>query len=268
MTPEPNHTWIDHIPTIWLEPSQPQPIRRLAIFLNGLSGAKGNLLPQLTDLANAGFVALSFDNWEHGERTQMTQPEVAIRSFGNFRRYMWVNIGQTALDTLRVIDWAITNLGVEPSICMGGQSMGGDIAITAAGIDPRIRRVAAVASTPDWLRPGMMDLTQPEHPPLPTGTPDAYARKFYELFNPITHLAHYAHAPEIRFVNGEKDDHVPPEASFRFKTVLAELYPQAAENVTIDLLTGQDHGSIWSISDQWWPGLVTWLTRPFRLPVQ
>lgn len=114
----------------------------------------------------------------------------------------------------------------------------------------------------------MMDLTRPEHPPLPTDTPDAYALKFYELFNPITHLANYAQAPEMRFVNGEKEDHVPPEASFRFKAALTELYPRAAQNVTIDLLPGQDHGSIWSISNQWWPDLVTWLARPFNLPIQ
>ena len=55
---------------------------------------------------------------------------------------------------------------------------------------------------------------------------------------PITQLSHYARGPEIRFVNGEKDDNVPPEAAFRFKSALAELYPQAAQNVTIDLLPG------------------------------
>ena len=263
MPADPQSAWIDHIPALWIEPPQPQSPPRLAIFLNGLSGTKENLLPYLTDLAQAGFVALSFDAWEHGERTRMTQGETAMRTFGNFRRYMWVNIGQTALDTLRVIDWAIANLHVEPCIVMGGLSMGGDISITAAGIDPRIRRVGAVVATPDWLRPGMMDLTRPDHPLLPPGTPDAYSRRFYELFNPITHLAHYAHAPEIRFINGEQDDHVPPEASFRFKNALTELYPQAGENVTIELIPGVDHGGVGQVKDRWWSRLVEWLARPF-----
>ena len=46
----------------------------------------------LTDLANPGFVALSFDNWEHGERTRMAQTEVAMRNIGNFHRHMWMNL--------------------------------------------------------------------------------------------------------------------------------------------------------------------------------
>lgn len=263
MTDALNSTWIDHIPAVWLEPRSPQPSRRLVIFLTGLSGSKESVTPYLTDLAKAGFFALSFDAWEHGERTSLPSKQVGARTFGNFRRYMWVNIGQTALDTLRVIDWAIANLGVEARVCMGGLSMGGDISIAAAGIDPRIRRVGAVVATPDWLRPGMMDLMDKARGLLPTGTPDAYARKFYELFNPITHLSHYAHAPEIHFVNGEKDDHVPPEAALRFKSALAELYPQAGENVSIDLLPGLDHFGVGNASAQWWPGLVEWLARPW-----
>lgn len=262
MSSELQSAWIDHIPAIWLVPETPQPSRRLAIFMNGLSGTKENLLPYLTDLAKAGFVALSFDNWEHGERTRLTSQEVAMRSFGNFRRYMWVNIGQTALDVLRVIDWAIATLGVSGQVCMGGISMGGDIAITAAGIDSRVRRVGAVVSTPDWMRPGMVDLMSPEHALLPTGAADAYARKFYEMFNPITHLAHYADAPQIRFVCGEKDDHVPPEAAFRFKAELARNYPLAAKNISIDMLPGLDHGGVGRASAQWWPGLLAWLASP------
>lgn len=263
MTRKPNTTRIDHIPAVWLEPREPQPARRLAIFLTGLSGSKESVLSYLEDLAAAGFVALSFDTWEHGERTPLTGQQVAERTFGNFRRYMWVNIGQTALETLRVIDWALEHLGVEPQVCMGGLSMGGDIAVTAAGMDPRIRRVGAVVATPDWLRPGMVDLLDKDRRPLPTGAPDAYSRTFYELFNPITHLAHYAHAPEIRFVNGEKDDHVPPEAAYRFKAALSELYPQAGESVTIDLLPGLDHIGVGAAAAQWWPGLLAWLARPF-----
>jgi fermentation-respiration switch protein FrsA (DUF1100 family) len=142
--------------------------------------------------------------------------------------------------------------------------MGGDIAVTAAGLDARIRRVAAVVATPDWLRPGMIDLLDKDHSPLPTGTPDAYAMQFYNLFNPLTHLAHYAHAPQIRFINGEKDDHVPPEAAFRFKAALADRFPRAAENITIDLLPGLDHIGVGSAASQWWPDLLAWLSRPFE----
>jgi len=45
-------------------------------------------------------------------------------------------------------------LGVTPVIGMGGKSMGGDIAVTAAGLESRIAVVAACIATPDWLKPG------------------------------------------------------------------------------------------------------------------
>lgn len=259
MAVEPNKTWIDHIPAIWLEPVKPQADRRLVIFLTGLSGSKEDLLPYLNSLAEAGCDALSFDNWEHGERTSLNSQQIVERAFSNFRRYMWVYIGQTALDTLRVIDWAVENLGVEPQVSVGGLSMGGDIAVAAAGIDPRIHRVGALAATPDWRRPGMVDLRRADHTLLPAGAPDAYARHFYELYNPITNLAHYAHAPAIHFINGEIDDHVPPEAAYRFKSALAELYPQAAANITIHLLPGVNHSTFFNAQDQWWPELRDFL---------
>jgi len=253
-------TWIDHIPAIWFEPETPSTARKLVIFLTGLSGTKESVAPQLQDLARAGCVALRFDPWEHGERTRLTGGEIIERTFGNFRRHMWVTIGQTALDALRVIDWAIHTLGVDGGdVRMGGLSMGGDISVAAAGLDRRITRVGAVVATPDWKRPGMIDLRSPEKTPLPTGAPDAYALAFYERFNPITHLEQYAHAPAIRFVNGAADDHVPPEASLRFKAALSELYPAAGENVTVDLLPGLDHIGVGQHADLWWPGLAGWL---------
>jgi dienelactone hydrolase len=262
MTTEQKTAWIDHIPVLWLEPQYPPPIPKLVIFLTGLSGSKSDVLPYLTELALEGYFALSFDSWEHGERTSMSSDEILTHTFGNFRRHMWVTIGQTALDTLRVIDWAVETLGVDPQVRMGGLSMGGDIAVAAAGIDPRIRRVAAVGSTPDWKRPGMKDLRDESHPVLPSGTPDAYARAFYERLNPITNLGHYAAAPYILFANGAEDDHVPPEASLRFKAELADLYPQAAENVTVSLIPGADHNRLFGAKDQWWPLVQDWFWRP------
>ncbi|MEW6187543.1 MAG: prolyl oligopeptidase family serine peptidase [Thermodesulfobacteriota bacterium] len=252
---------IDHIPVIWFEPETRPPQRKLAIYLMGLSGKKEDTIPFLQDLAKAGFVAPSFDNWMHGERTSLTGVQVAELTFDNFRRHMWVNIGQSAMDSLRIIDWAIQVLNVDQEICMGGLSMGGDISVAVAGIDRRIRRVGAVIATPDWLRPGMVDLLSEEKRILPPGNPDSYSLLFYELFNPITHLEHYAHAPKIRFVCGEKDDQVPTEAAFRFKAALAELYPKAADQVSIDLVPGLGHIEMALSPDRWWPQLLAWMTQ-------
>jgi hypothetical protein len=54
---------------------------------------------------------------------------------GNFPHTVWPILGQSALDTLRVIDWAIAELDSSLPCYMGGESLGGDIAVAAAGID-------------------------------------------------------------------------------------------------------------------------------------
>lgn len=251
--------WVDHIPVTWFEPQERRERQQLILFLPPFSATKELMVPYLQDLAGAGYVALSLDPWQHGERGTESRPEIQQRVFGNFRRYMWPLLGQTTLDVLRVIDWAIATLHVEPQIVIGGLSMGGDIAVAAPGLDQRIERVAAVIATPDWLRPGMQDLTHPGTL-LPPGEPDAYARFFYDHLNPLTHLERFAHGPEIHFLCGEQDTHVPSDGALRFQKALRETYPSAGERVQVTLLPGLGHLDFMK-PDAWWPGCLAWLTR-------
>ncbi|MCL6443094.1 MAG: prolyl oligopeptidase family serine peptidase [Alicyclobacillus sp.] len=251
--------WVDHIPVIWVEPQGDSSKRRLIIFLHHLSGTKESMVPLLQDLAAKGFVALSFDAWQHGERGTETQHEILGRVFGNFRRHMWPILGQSTLDTIRVIDWAVSSLDVEPYVYMGGLSMGGDISVAASGIDHRIKRVVAVVATPDWLRPGMDDAFHPGTPMSP-GQPDRYAQYFYDRLNPLTNLAAYARAPEIHFMCGEKDTHVPPDGAFRFQSALQEAYPAAANKVTVSLIPGLRHMDSRNF-ELWWPDCLASLTQ-------
>ncbi len=251
--------WVDHIPVLWLQPAVPYHERRLVLCLPGLSGTKESMAPLLEDLAAAGFLALSFDPWQHGERGAETREQISKRVFGNFRRHMWPILGHTALDTLRVIDWAAATLKVGPPVYMLGTSMGGDISVAAAGLDHRIGRVATVASTPDWLRPGMRGPGSREAP-MPQGEPDGYARYFYDHLNPLTHLDSYAQGPAIRFVCGAQDDHVPPDGALRFQRALGETYPSAADKVEVRLIPGKGHMDLVD-PGLWWPDVLEWLTR-------
>ena len=124
--------WVDHIPVLWFEAHDQLQVRKLILFLPHFTGAKESTAPFLKDIAAAGFVALSFDPWQHGERGKESQAEMMTRVFGNFRRNMWPILGQTILDTLKVIDWALATLDVGPTIYMGGVSMGGDVSVAAA----------------------------------------------------------------------------------------------------------------------------------------
>jgi hypothetical protein len=85
---------VDHIPILWVTLTSQAHPHRLVIWLNGRSGSKEQMLPYLQDLAAAGFVALSFDAWEHGERGMEAAQDLATRVFSNFRRAMWPILGQ------------------------------------------------------------------------------------------------------------------------------------------------------------------------------
>ncbi len=129
---------------------------------------------------------------------------------------MWPIIGQTTLDCLRVID----HLGGGPVVA-GGTSMGGDVAVTLAGLDRRVTRVAAIVATPDWTRPGMRDIRDPSRV-LPQGDADASAQWFFDRLDPLTHVENYAHGPAILFECGADDLHVPPDGAQRFAAALGE----------------------------------------------
>jgi dienelactone hydrolase len=249
--------WIDPIPALVVEPTTPR--RQLAIFLPGLTGTKEAVLPYLRDLADAGFLAVGFDPWQHGERGSESREQIVARVFSGFRRQMWPILGQTTLDTLRVIDWAIDTYRLTPHVVMGGISMGGDISVAAAGIDRRIERVGALIATPDWARPGMQDSSQPGKV-IDQGKADAYAQYFYDHLNPLTHLGAYAHGPHIRFVCGAVDAHVPPDGALRFHAELRANYPAAYDRVLVELVPGRNHNDFHD-SASWWPDLLEWMGR-------
>jgi dienelactone hydrolase len=248
---------VDGIPVLWLDSTAGATVRCLAIALPGLSGTKESMVtPFLEDLAARGFVALSFDPWQHGERGTEGREQLSRRVFSNFRGNFWPILGHTVLDTMRVIDWAVATLHVTPPVLMIGTSMGGDIAVAAAGMDHRIERVATVVSTPDWLRPGMQLKPGIAAPP---GEPDDQAQAFYDRLNPLTHLEAYAHCPAISFVCGEQDSHVPPDGASRFQKVLRDRYPDCAKNVRVKIVPGKGHADFID-PGLWWPESLAWLS--------
>lgn len=243
---------VDHIPLIWCEPEQGMTSgelkvagRKLAIWLPGFSGSKESVEPQLRELAQAGFVALAYDPYQHGERRVESHEEFVGRIIGNIRRHFWPILAHSSEDVSRVIDWAIEELNVEQKVCIGGISMGGDISVAAAGVDARIAVVAACIATPDWLRPGSHEMP---------GNADRYAWRCYERCNPITNLSRYAHAPAISFQCGANDTQVPPDGAQRFVELLAPLYREYSGHLDICLHENTSH----SFTDSMWQNAKRW----------
>jgi len=153
---------------------------------------------------------------------------------------MWPLLGQTTLESLRVLDWADDRFAVDGPHVAGGVSMGGDVAVALAGIDPRIRRVAAVLATPDWTRPSMRTLDKPSVL-LDQGQADAYAQWFFDTLNPMTHLEAYDRDLAITFQCGGADQHVPPDDAVRFRAALLERNPNPAARVQVQVHQGVSH---------------------------
>ena len=236
------------IPLVWVAPEETAE-RTLVIWLPGFSGTKEMMQPYLSDLAAAGFVGLSFDPREHGERRIETQEALVKRVRGNIRRHFWPILAHTAEEVPQVLDWAVRHLGVAEAAGMGGISAGGDTSVAATAIDPRIAAVVAAIATADWLRPGSFE---------PPGAPDATAQACYERCNPLTNLASYRHTPAISFQNGARDQQVPPDGSQRFVAALREeLYAHCPERLDVTLHDGVAH----EFNDAGWANALAWFRR-------
>lgn len=138
----------------------------------------------------------------------------AAATLAAFRARMWPLLGETTLEALAVLDWAIAETGAT-SVVAGGDSMGGDVAVALAGIDPRVGRVAAIGSTPDWARPGMTALDDPGTV-IDQGEPTTYGTWLREQLDPMLHPDRFAREVAIAFKCGADDRHVPPENAEAF----------------------------------------------------
>lgn len=243
------------IPTIYLEPVA-STSRRLVIWLPGFTDDKESTLPVLRELAAAGFVALSFDPVDHGARSHRTGRTITDIDSGQFvaetdgrlYRHFWSIEAETAEEVPRIIDWAEAELGVEASVGMGGKSMGGDIAVVAAGLDTRIEAVAACIATPDWRKPGSI---------YQLSAPNPVVQAQYERYDPLSNLARYRHCPAITFQCRAEDSVVPAGGAQRFAAALAPAYAHAPDSLEVVLDPGRGH----ELTPAMWRNSLAWFRR-------
>lgn len=244
---------VSGILVLWEEPSE-KGKRCLVIWLPGLTDSKEGMHGYLKELASAGYLALSFDPVDHGERSRFDEI-LDDANDGSFRadidgktyRHFWSILAETVEETPLVIDWAIAELGVTSTVGMGGKSMGGDIAVAAAGHDGRISVVAACIATPDWLKPGSI---------YKLSAPNDKIQKQYEGYNPLTNLSHYQHRPAITFQCGAEDTMVPSDGATRF-VELSSLYKDTPERLEVVLEKGVEH----ELTKAMWRNSLAWFRR-------
>ena len=221
---------VDGIPVVLVAPEAAAP--RLALWISHLGGSKEKAGAMLELLAARGMTAVSFDPPQHGERAEGDTWAFAADTLAAFRARMWPLLGATTLEALTVLDWAIAETGAT-SVVAGGDSMGGDVAVALAGIDPRVSRVAAIGSTPDWARPGMTVLDDPGTL-VDQGQPTTYGAWLHEQLDPMLHPGRYARDVAIAFECGDDDHHVPPENAEAFAA-------RVGDGVRVQRHRGLDH---------------------------
>jgi len=231
---------VEQIPVIWELPERLTPTTKLVIWLPAGLATMETARPVMLRLAAVGYLAVSFDSWERGSRSTEALESLMPRVWANFPQVAWPLYGNGALELMRVADWAARAFGVTPPFAVGGVSAGGDIAVAAAGLDPRMACVAAVVATPDWRRPGM----HVDGQLVGSGEPDAYAAWLYERINPITNPGSYAHRPAMLFECGAQDDHVPADGAQRFQQALAPVYALDEARIRVTLHSGVGHDTV------------------------
>jgi pimeloyl-ACP methyl ester carboxylesterase len=230
---------VEGIPVLAAVP--PGHARGIAVWLSHLGGSAAKTSPELERLADAGWFAVSYDPPGHGRRSTGDPWQFAATVLGSFRRLMWPLLGRTTLEGLRVVDWAQQRAGIDGPVVAGGVSMGGDVSVALAGIDPRVHRVCALAATPDWTRPHMRPLDDPGHQ-LSQGHADTYAQWFRNAVDPTANLDRYRRRDlAIAFHNGSADHHVPADDAMAFRDALACIAPDAAERITVTVHDGAGH---------------------------
>jgi dienelactone hydrolase len=229
---------VDGIPVLLVEAAGPG--RDVVLWMSHLGGSAEQTLPMLERFAGAGHPAVSFDGVGHGSRGSGDPWELAAGVLAAFRRRMWPILGQTTLEAMRVLSWAQERTGAAGAALAGGVSMGGDVAVALAGIDPRVVRVATVGSSPDWSRPGMRDLRDSTRV-VDQGAADPYSQWFADQLDPMRHLERYRGGAALGFELGGADHHIPQENAQAFADALRERPGVGPERLRLNVHPGLDH---------------------------
>ncbi|AXE38866.1 alpha/beta hydrolase family protein [Acidipropionibacterium virtanenii] len=245
------------IPVMEVAPAGRDP-RGPVLWIPPLGGDKERYTDQLNGLAQRGFLAVGIDPRRHGERADLPPDRLFELVMNRFRATMWPILGGTVLDAMAVIDEELSAHRIDGPVLAGGVSMGGDIAIALAGIDPRVTRVAAIASTPDWTRPGMTLIGRPGQV-IDQGEATSGGRWLRDHLDPLAHPDRFRRELAIRLDVGAADTHVPAEAAHRFAALLADG-PPAPQIAVVDH-PGLDHPDLCR-DPQVLGGALSWLTGP------
>ncbi|WP_246108049.1 alpha/beta fold hydrolase [Saccharothrix saharensis] len=147
--------------TLYLPERTPAP----AILLpHGFGGSKASVASQATELAQRGFVVLAYSARGFGRSTG----QIALNSLDHE-----VRDAQKLLDWLATREEVVTDGGGDPKVGVTGGSYGGALALSLAGVDPRVDTIAPVITYNDLAQALLPNSARAED--VADGTPAAGA---------------------------------------------------------------------------------------------
>jgi dienelactone hydrolase len=177
------------------------------LYYHGFDETKEDSLAALITLAEAGFLAVGFDNVGHGERRlpDFEQRFAGLPPGPELESRFLMLVRATAQEVPTIVDHLVARRLASPErIGVAGWSMGGFVAYAAIVADRRVRAAASIVGAPEWRLPW------PESP-----------HRHPEHFFPAALLSQTA----------EMDQRVPAHFAKRFHQELAPYYLATPERL-------------------------------------
>lgn len=227
----------------------------LVIVMHGLTGTLYSDLFRCRDLAEAGFVAVAFDQRNHGRRL------VDSRCHEYVTEASAVNLAGTvcgtAMDVSLLLDLLPLKAGIGTGpVGMTGFSLGGFATFAAMAFDPRIQVGAPFIASGHYRAHWEAMYRLEEEPKAPFEAyypPDLDQR--LGRFDLSAHPERLADRP-ILMLNGDADEIVPIEGNRAFERIARPHYKHP-ERLELRIWDGLGH----EVPDDMWRAGIEWLAH-------
>jgi pimeloyl-ACP methyl ester carboxylesterase len=208
------------------------------IFLHGFTGSKEHHLPLRLALADLGYLVVSFDARDHGDRLSL--PELWNRCRECFLDTFLGILMDTVDETVRVFGHLRASSGVDPQrIGLVGGSMGAMIGLMSIPRLPGLRAAVTMAGTTDLLR-WQEETMGHEHYQFQKGEAGAATRSRLESYEAIPRAAAF-YPVRLLMVHGGSDRIVPPRGQRQLYRRLRPFYAGEPSRLKCSVYPGLEH---------------------------
>lgn len=211
---------------------------------HGLLGDKRHTMSTCLRLADSGFLAVSMDARDHGERME---PRFWQRLRGNMPSFFFPILLGTAKDVGKVIDYLEERVEADVGrVGMMGISMGGFTTVLSVTLEERIKAAASVLAGANYRilmrrqlqAKGLNETLGLSNEPLTDF--DEHAKEFIEKYDPINHVERFRPIP-LLLLNRERDHLVPLECATSLYDALKPTYKDTPDKLQIKVYPGFAH---------------------------